>query len=83
LRSPPSRHVDHIEHIVRIGSVDNVGLGSDYDGVDLFPVGLEDVSCYSNITEELLRRGWVEEDVRKVLGENALRVLEAVEDAAG
>ena len=47
------------------------------------PAGLEDVSCYPNITEELLRRGWVEEDVRKVLGENALRVLEAVEDAAG
>jgi membrane dipeptidase len=75
--------VDHIEHIARIGGIDCVGLGSDFDGVDLVPDGLEDVSCYPNITEELLRRDWTEPDVRKVLGDNALRVLEAAEDAAG
>lgn len=74
--------VDHIEHIARIGGVNHVGLGSDFDGVDLLPIGLEDVSCYPNITEELLRRDWSEPDIRKVLGENALRVLEAVEDTA-
>ena len=48
----------------------------------LTPVGLEDVSCYPAITEELLRRGWSEPDIRKVLGENTLRVLEAAEHAA-
>jgi membrane dipeptidase len=74
--------VNHIEHIARVAGTDHVGLGSDFDGVDLLPVGLEDASCYPNITAELLRRGWGEPDVRKVLGENALRVLQAVEDAA-
>lgn len=74
---------DHIEHIARVGGVDHVGIGSDFDGVDLLPEGLEDASCYPNITAELLRRGWTEPDIGKVLGENALRVLEAVEDAAG
>jgi membrane dipeptidase len=75
--------VGHIEHIARVAGVDHVGLGSDFDGVDMLPEGLEDVSCYPKITAELLRRGWNEPDIRKVLGENALRVLEAVEDAAG
>ncbi len=74
--------VNHIEHIANIGGVDHVGLGSDFDGVDMLPEGLEDVSCYPNITAELLRRGWGEDDVRKVLGDNVLRVLAAVEDAA-
>jgi membrane dipeptidase len=75
--------VGHIEHIASIGGVDHVGLGSDFDGVDMLPDGLEDVSCYPNITAELLRRGWAEDDVRKVLGGNTLRVLGAVEEAAG
>jgi membrane dipeptidase len=75
--------VDHVEHVARIAGVAHVGLGSDFDGVDMLPEGLEDVSCYPNITAELLRRGWIESDIRKVLGDNALRVLEAVEAAAG
>lgn len=75
--------VAHIEHIATIGGVDHVGLGSDFDGVDMLPAGLEDVSCYPNITAELLRRGWNESDVRKVLGGNVLRVLGAMEEAAG
>ena len=74
--------VDHIEHIARVAGVGHVGLGSDFDGVDMLPEGLEDVSCYPNITTELLRRGWDETDVRKVLGDNVLRVLAAVEAAA-
>ena len=74
--------VDHIEHVAAVGGVDHVGLGSDFDGVDLLPEGLEDVSCYPNITTELLRRGWEEPDIRKILGENAVRVLAAVEAAA-
>lgn len=75
--------VDHIEHITQVAGVDHVGLGSDFDGVDLLPRGLEDASCYPNITVELLHRGWNEPDIRKVLGENALRVLQAIEDGAG
>jgi len=71
--------VDHIEHIARVAGVDYVGIGSDFDGVEHLPAGLEDVSCYPAITEELLERGWTEPDIRKVLGENALRVLEEAE----
>jgi membrane dipeptidase len=74
--------VDHIEHIARVAGVDHVGLGSDFDGIDMVPTGLEDVSCFPNITAELLRRRWSEADIRKVLGVNALRVLAQVEELA-
>jgi len=74
--------VDHIEHVADVAGVDHVGLGSDYDGVETLPVGLEDVSTYPAITELLLARGWSEVEVRKVLGTNALRVLAAAEDYA-
>jgi len=68
---------DHIEHIARVAGLDHVGLGSDFDGINLTPVGLEDVSRYPAVTAELLMRGWHEPEIRKVLGENALRVLAA------
>ena len=74
--------VDHIEHVAKVGGVDAVGIGGDFDGTSQVPVGLEDVSCYPAITEELLRRGWSEPDVRKVLGENALRALQGAEEVA-
>jgi membrane dipeptidase len=74
--------VDHIDHVVKIAGIDHVGLGSDYDGITRLPAGLEDVSCLPRITEELLRRGYGEGDIRKVLGENALRVMRQVEQAA-
>ena len=74
---------DHIEHIVRVAGLDCVGIGSGFDGVELVPDGLEDVSCYPAITTELLARGWIEDDIRKVLGENAMRVIRAAEEAAG
>ena len=54
---------------------DHVGLGSDFDGVTMLPEGLEDVSCYPVITQELLNRDFTPEDVRKILGGNALRAL--------
>jgi membrane dipeptidase len=76
------RVVDHIEHIARVAGVEHVGLGSDYDGISSLPVGLEDVSCYPVITAELLRRGWSEADVRRVLGGNAMRVLRECERVA-
>lgn len=68
--------VDHIEHIAAVAGVDAVGLGSDFDGMTMTPAGLEDVSCYPAITDELFARGWSESEVRKVLGENTLRVIE-------
>jgi len=74
--------VDHIEHIRDVAGVDAVGLGSDFDGITEVPVGLEDVSKFPDLLAELLRRGWSEQDVRKVTGLNALRVLRAAELAA-
>ncbi len=74
--------VDHIDHIVKIAGIDHVGLGSDFDGVSMLPKQLEDVSTYPYITQALLDRGYSEADVRKVLGENLLRVLGAVEQIA-
>ena len=75
--------LDHFDHVVELTSVDHVGIGSDYDGVgDSLPVGLKDVSSYPNLIEGLLRRGYSEEDIRKILGENLLRVWREVEDIA-
>ena len=74
--------VDHIDHIVKIAGVDHVGLGSDYDGVSLLPKQLDDVSTYPLITQELLNRGYTDEQVKKVLGENVLRALKGAEETA-
>ena len=75
--------LDHIDHVVALVGVDYVGLGSDFDGVgDSLPEGLKDVAAYPNLIEGLLRRGYSETDIRKILGENLLRVWEAVEDRA-
>ena len=73
---------DHIDHIVKMAGVDHVGIGSDYDGVTSLPVGMEDVSRYPYLTVELLRRGWSDADVRKVLGGNLLRVMRQAEATA-
>ena len=75
--------LDHFDHVVGLVGVDHVGLGSDFDGVgDSLPVGLKDVSSYPNLVEGLLRRGYTEGDIRKILGENLLRVWEAAENYA-
>ncbi len=68
--------VDHIEHIAKVAGIDHVGLGSDYDGIPAGPVGLEDVSKFPGITEELLRREFSPADIKKILGENTMRVME-------
>ena len=83
-RTPLATLIDHIEHAIRVGGVDHVGLGSDYDGVPpgMVPEGLDDVSGYPKITLELLRRGHSPEDVTKVLGGNLLRVLREAERLA-
>lgn len=66
---------DHIDHIVQIAGIDHVGIGSDFDGISATPAGLEDVSCYPNLTAELIRRGYSDADLKKLLGGNILRVL--------
>jgi len=81
-RGTVSHVVDHIDHIVRLTGPDHVGLGSDFDGVSVVPEGLEDASRYPAITAELVRRGYADEDVVKVLGGNVLRAMEAVETVA-
>ncbi|WP_435006436.1 dipeptidase [Tundrisphaera lichenicola] len=65
----------HIDHIAKVAGIDHVGIGSDFDGINSVPVGLEDVSTYPRLTEELLNRGYSESDIHKILGENALRAL--------
>jgi len=70
--------VAHIDHAVKVGGIDHVGIGSDWDGINSVPAGLEDVSKMPALTEALLRRGYIEGDVRKILGGNLLRVLEEV-----
>jgi membrane dipeptidase len=73
---------DHIDHIVKIAGIDHVGIGSDFDGISMSPVGLEDVSSYPRLTEELLRRGYSEADVHKILGGNALRAFRKAGEVA-
>lgn len=73
--TPLSVLIDHIDHAVRVAGIDHVGLGSDFDGVMMLPQHMDDVSFFPNITVELLRRGYSDDDVRKILGSNALRVL--------
>jgi membrane dipeptidase len=70
--------IEHINHAVKVGGVEHVGLGSDFDGANM-PYGMEDASKLPQITEALLRKGYSEGDVRKILGENTLRVMAEVE----
>jgi membrane dipeptidase len=74
---------DHIDHVVELAGVDHVGFGSDFDGVgDSLPTGLKDVSYFPNLIRELLSRGYSEEDVAKIAGENLMRVWSEVERVA-
>ena len=75
--------LDHIDHVVKLAGIDAVGIGSDYDGVgDSLPIGLKDVSSYPNLIEGLMLRGYSEDDIKKVLGGNLMRVWRTVEAAA-
>jgi membrane dipeptidase len=74
--------VDHIDHIAKVAGVDHVGLGSDFDGVPNLPEGIKDVADLPNITYELLRRGYSERDVLKILGGNFMRAFAEVERVA-
>jgi membrane dipeptidase len=73
---------DHIDHAVKVGGVDHVGLGSDFDGVDAIPRGMEDCSGIPALVLELARRGYSEAELTKIVGGNVLRVMQEVERTA-
>ena len=70
--------IDHIDHAVKVGGIDHVGLGSDFDGA-VMPIGMEDVTHLPQITDALLKKGYSDSDIRKILGENTLRVMTEVQ----
>lgn len=83
LYSDVQKVADHIDAVVEVAGVDHVGFGSDYDGVgDSLPTGLKDVSTYPNLIEELLKRGYTEEDIAKICYKNVFRVWSEVERIA-
>jgi membrane dipeptidase len=85
LELPPvtiAQVADHIDHVRKVAGVDHVGIGGDFDGNSLWPVGLSDVSMYPNLFAELIRRGWSDEDLAKLAGGNVLRVLRSAEAVA-
>jgi membrane dipeptidase len=79
-----SRLVDHIEHAATVAGIDHVGLGSDFDSIGLkLPEGLEDIGKTPNLIAAMKARGFTAEQIRKIMGANALRVMQKVEAAAG
>ena len=79
IRPPISMLIDHIDYIVKLVGADHVGLGSDFDGINLTPAQLDDVTTYPLITKALVERGYNKKDITKILGGNLLRVLQANE----
>lgn len=76
------RIIDHIDHAVSIAGVDHVGIGSDFDGINVTPEGLEDVSKMPVVFEEMRKRGYSESDIEKIAGLNFMRVMKTVESLA-
>lgn len=79
MRPPLSMLINHIDYIVKLVGVDYVGLGSDFDGINLTPQQLDDVTSYPLITKALVEKGYSKKDINKILGGNLLRVLKANE----
>ncbi len=77
IRPPLSELIHQIDYIAKLIGVDHVGIGSDFDGAESYPLGMDDVTDYPKITEELLKLGYTEKDIDKILGGNFLRVLKA------
>ena len=74
--------IDHIEHIAKVAGIDHVGLGADFDGIGSLPEGMGGVDAYPRILASLMEAGWTEADIRKIAGENLLRVMRSVEAVA-
>ena len=81
-RATLSEVADHIDHIRRVAGIDHIGLGGDFDGITSVVQGLEDVSTYPALTAELLRRGYSDADVKKILGGNVLRAWRQAEQVS-
>ena len=83
-KTPLSVLMDHIDHIVKVAGINHIGIGSDFDGVPFtgLPEGMEDISKLPTLTYELMKRGYSDEDIKKFLGENLLRVMSHVERVA-
>ena len=73
---------DHIDHVRKVAGIDHVGIGTDFDGFGILPEGLESAADLPKIYEALMQRGYTSAQVRKILGENLLRVMDAVQSAA-
>jgi membrane dipeptidase len=81
-RATLSQVADHIDHIRKVAGIDHIGFGGDFDGITEVVQGLEDVSKYPDLTAELLKRGYSDADVKKIIGQNVLRVMRQVEKVA-
>ena len=81
-RATVTEVADHIDHIRKVAGIDHIGIGSDFDGIESVPEGLESVADYPNLFAELLRRGYSEADLKKIAGQNFLRVMRAAEATA-
>jgi membrane dipeptidase len=81
-RATLSQVADHIDHVRKVAGIDHIGLGGDFDGITTVVQGLEDVSKYPDLTAELIRRGYADQDIRKILGLNILRVMRAAEQVS-
>jgi membrane dipeptidase len=81
-KSTLAQVADHIDHIRQVAGADHVGLGSDFDGIGDAPVGLDGVDKYPALLQELMRRGWSDDDIAKLAGENVLRVMASAEQVA-
>ena len=81
-RATLAQVADHIDHIRKVAGIDHVGLGGDFDGITQVVAGLEDVSKYPDLTAELLKRGYTDGEIKKILGLNVLRVMKQAEKVA-
>ena len=81
-RAPLADVANHVDHIRKVAGIDHIGIGGDFDGITSVPQGLEDVSTYPALTAELLKRGYSDTDIKKILGQNVLRAMKRAEEVA-